>query len=225
MLVISLLAALFLGQPDGSVAWKIHTEGTSMCCCDGQTFSKGRDDLRRTTEIYVVAQVKAGTIRDLRLLSTECTLRDAKLLENVSAEASLDALRAQLDRDGTDENEIVLAIAMHDHPRVAGDLLSLARNHASSDVRQAATFWLGQKAGEKAASDLRSIVDDDPDDEVRERAVFAISQLPRSRSVPMLIDLVRKHRRGAVRERAMFWLTQTGDPRALDLIAEILGVE
>lgn len=225
-MLIALLAALFLGQPgDGTIAWKVQTRQTSMCCCDGRGYSVGRNEMPETTEIHVIATLRDGVVEDLEIRDAACALKNARLIEGVTADASLDALRAQLERDEADHDKLVLAIALHDHPRVTSELLSLARRHSSSEVRKSATFWLGQQAGEKAAGDLRAIVDEDPEDEVRERAVFAISQLPRERSVPMLIDLVRNHRRPGVRKRAMFWLTQTGDPRALDLIAEILQVK
>lgn len=224
MMLIPLLA-LFLGQPADEVtlAWKIPTEPVSVCCCQGRGYTGGDRYDRKTTEIYLVAALEQGRIRRLRMLDTICPIGEARLLEGVSVGASLDALLEQLDR-GADDEQVVAAIAMHAHPRTIPALLALARSHDHTNVRRSATFWLGQRAGEKAAADLRAIVDDDPDDEVKEHAVFAISQLPRQRAVPMLIDLVRTHRRPAVRERAMFWLAQTGDPRAIDLIAEILGV-
>jgi hypothetical protein len=226
MLLATILASLLLApaQRDGTVAWKIPVERMSMCCCDEQQRFGWDSEENRTTAVWLIARLQDGRIEDMKIRDASCPVGNAKVLPDVTVDASLDALLAQV-RDEATDDELVTAIAIHQHPRVAAELLDLARHHPSSKVRRSATFWLGQKAGEKAAGDLRRIVDDDPDDEVRERAVFAISQLPRERAVPMLIDLVKTHRRPGVRQRAMFWLAQTNDPRALDLIAEILGVE
>lgn len=225
MLVLPLLAALFLGQTgDGTVAWKVPIDAPATFRCDGSGWNIGDTELPRSTEMLVIAELEAGRIRRLRITDPACPRHEARMIEGVSAEASLDALLGQL-QNSAPPDHLVAAVALHAHPRVVPELLTLARRHEDAGIRRSATFWLGQKAGEKAADDLRAIVDDDPEDEVREHAVFAISQLPRARSVPMLVDLVRTHSRPAVRRRALFWLTQTGDPRALDLIEEILEVK
>ncbi|HVE72102.1 MAG TPA: HEAT repeat domain-containing protein [Thermoanaerobaculia bacterium] len=205
---------------DGAIAWKIATEGVQICCCDGGSTWNSRKNYVEYGEIYLVATMEKGRIDHLRMLEPTCPIT-ARQIENVTADASLDFLRAHV----TDDKRVVTAISMHQHPRVVDELIALARRHESTSVRREAIFWLGQKAGEKAAAELRAAVDDDPEDEVRERAVFAISQLPRERAVPLLVDLVKTHKRPVVRERAMFWLAQTGDERALTLIEEILGVK
>lgn len=225
MLLLTLFAALFLGQPgDDTVAWKVPIDEYAHFRCDGSGWNIGDREAPRSTEMLLVADLRDGRIGRLRITDPSCLPAKARMLEGVSVGASFDALRAQLDLDAP-EREVVTAMALHPHPRVAAELLSLARTHRDREVRRSAIFWLGQRAGDKAAGTLRAIVDEDPDDDVREHAVFAISQLPRERSVPMLIDLVKTHPRPAVRRRAMFWLTQTDDPRALDLVAEILEVE
>ncbi|HVG24429.1 MAG TPA: HEAT repeat domain-containing protein [Thermoanaerobaculia bacterium] len=232
-----LLSAAAFGQPAAaanplqnavaqgatSMAWRIQTEGVYICCCnenDSITINHGDRNRIEYDNIILVARMEEGRIARLRMVEPNCPLANTRLIENVSADASLDFLLSHVRND----ERVVAGIAMHDHPRVVPELIKLARNHASAKVRQDAIFWLGQRAGEKAAGELRRAVDEDPEDDVRERAVFAISQLPADRSVPILIDLVKHHRRPKVRERAMFWLAQTGDPRALDLIEEILGL-
>lgn len=210
-----------VAQGSTSIAWKISTHGVYICCCNDRnlTINYG-DDRVQYEEIYLVARLENRQITKLRMVEPTCPLTGTRLVENVTAEASLDFLLGQLEND----DHIVAAIAMHDHPRTVPELIRLARNHERTKVRRDAIFWLGQRAGDKAAGELRRAVDEDPEDEVREHAVFAISQLPRERAVPLLIDLVKNHKRPAVRKRAMFWLAQTGDQRALDLIEEILGV-
>jgi hypothetical protein len=206
-----------------SMAWKIRTEGVSICCCeDGQSWTNHGDRSRiEHTIVIVVAEMSGRRMTNLRMKEPNCPLEVERLV-NATNDESLDFLLEHF-RDADREGKFLSVIAMHDHPRVVPELIRLARNNPSEDVRKHALFWLGQKAGEKAAGVLRRAVDEDPDDDVKQHAVFAISQLPKERSVPILINLVKTHKSAKVRKRAMFWLTQTGDPRALDLIEEILA--
>lgn len=204
-----------------SMAWKIQTEGVSMCCCDGESWSSR--DSRHSIEhrdIVLVVHLEAQRVTRLRMMEPSCPVTVDRFVA-ASTEASLDFLLEQL-RANDRAEKFIAAISMHEHSRTVPELIRLARQHDDSDVRRQAIFWLGQKAGEKAAGELRRAVDEDPDDDVRQHAVFAISQLPRERSVPLLIELVKTHKRPTIRKRAMFWLAQTGDQRALDLIEEIL---
>jgi hypothetical protein len=205
-------------RQDGSFAWKIRTDDVSICCCEGSTYTK-RGNYVEYTEIWLVARVEDGKLEHLRMTEPTCPIT-ARVIENVSAEASLEFLREHMSED----KHVISAFAMHDHPSVIPELITLARKNPSTNIRREAIFWLGQRAGEKAAGELRRAVDEDPEDEVRERAVFAIAQLPKERAIPLLTELVKTHKRPVVRKRAMFWLAQTGDPRALEVIEEILGV-
>lgn len=206
-----------------SMAWKIETEGVSICCCedDGQSWTSYGDRSRiEYTNVIVVAELNGRRVTKLRMKEPSCPVKVERLVTATNDE-SLSFLLEHL-RDADREGKFLPVIAMHDHPRVVPELIRLARTDPHEDVRKQALFWLGQKAGDKAAGELRRAVDEDPDDDVRQHAVFAISQLPKERAVPILVNLVKTHKSARVRKRAMFWLTQTGDRRALDLIEEIL---
>ena len=201
-----------------SMAWKIKTEGVSICCCndDSQSWSS-RDGRVEHTIVVAVAEMDGGRISKIRMREPDCPVEVERLVTATNDE-SLDFLLEQ----AADAN-VLSVVSMHDHPRVVPELIRLARNDRSEDVRKHALFWLGHRAGEKAAGELQRAIDEDPNDEVKQHAVFAISQLPKERSVPLLIDLVKTHKSAKIRKRAMFWLAQTGDQRALDLIEEILS--
>jgi HEAT repeat protein len=206
-----------------SMAWKIKTDEVSICCCDdSQSWTNSSGDSTRIeyTTVIVVAKMDGRRVTDIRMKEPNCPVKVDRLVTATNDE-SLDFLLEQL-RDADREGKFLSVVAMHDHPRVVPELIQLARNDRSEDIRKHSLFWLGQKAGEKAAGELQRAVDDDPADEVRQHAVFAISQLPKERAVPILINLVKTHKSAQVRKRAMFWLTQTGDQRALDLIEDIL---
>lgn len=200
------------------IGWRIPTRGSTRVTFNGthQCVSSGATIL--------ALRVEGDRIDDVRFFDPVCDPGfDGLAIEmrTMTPAASIDYLASRLN-EASDPDEIVTAIALHDHEKVVPTLIPLARSSRRSDVRRQALFWLGQQAGEKAASELRHAVDNDPDDDVRQHAVFAISQLPRDRAVPLLIELVKTHKSRRVREKAMFWLAQTDDPRALDLIESIL---
>src|SRR5688572_29993099 len=198
-------------------AWKVPFSGQMYCSTNGERSYMG--------DPIILANVVRGELERIRFIDPACYQEkmpaNVQYLTNVATESSLAWLHARL-RTSDEEKKIVFVIAQHDHPSVAGDLIALARNDPDKEIRRAAIFWLGQKAGVKAADELQRSVDEDPDDDVKNHAVFAISQLPAERSVPMLINLVKTHKSRGVRKKAMFWLAQTGDPRALELIEGIL---
>lgn len=103
------------------------------------------------------------------------------------------------------------------------ELLDIARDRGiPTDIREDATFWLGQMAGHAVAGDLEDLTGDEAVDlEVREAAVFALSELDGDEGIEALLRIAR---RGdpRIREKAMFWLADSGDPRALALFEEIL---
>jgi hypothetical protein len=218
MAIVRLLLALFIAVPlfaDNWIAWRIPTR--SNVRVNGSHYC-------HSAELVLALRMDKAAIEDLRFFDPVCDpdFDGLKLeMRTLTPEASIDFLVSHL-RAADDPDEVVTAIALHEHEKVVPALIPIARNDPSREVRRQAIFWLGQKAGEKAVGELRRSIDEDPDDEVREHAVFAVSQLPNDRAVPLLIDLVKTHKSRRVRERALFWLSQTDDPRALDLIESIL---
>lgn len=219
MTIARLLLALLIALPlfaDNWIAWRVPTRSSVRVNGWRHCVSSGH--------LVMAARMDKATIEDIRFFDPACEpdFDGLKLeMRTMTPEASIDFLVSHL-RAADDPDEVVTAIALHEHEKVVPVLIPLARTDPSREVRRQAIFWLGQKAGEKALGELRRSVDEDPDDEVRQHAVFAISQLPNDRAVPLLIDLVKTQKSRRVRERALFWLSQSGDPRALDLIESIL---
>lgn len=214
-LILILLAAVPLFAAENWIGWKIPSRGNVRV--NGSNYCS-------SNQLILAAEMDGNRVEEIRFFDPVCDpeFDGVKIeMQTKTGEQSIDWLLAHLDT-AEDSDEVVTAIALHEHEKVVPALMPLARSHKDSDVRRQAIFWLGQKAGSKVAAELRRSVDEDPDDRVKEHAVFAISQLPKDRAVPILIDLVKTHRSRRVRERAMFWLAQTGDPRAIDLIESIL---
>ncbi len=215
LLLLLLTAVPLFGAPRW-IGWTVPTHGDHTIVNNGVVCT--------SHQFLVALRMEGDRIERVRLFDPQCEPDLDGLnveIRQLTPEASLQFLSSHL-ANADDAEQVITAIALHDHPDVVPKLIALARNDPRREVRRHSLFWLGQRAGEKAAGELRRAVDDDPDEEVREHAVFAISQLPREKAVPMLIELVKTHKSRRVRERAMFWLAQTEDPRALDLIEEIL---
>ena len=125
--------------------------------------------------------------------------------------------------DGKPGREAIFPATLADSVTIWPQLLRIARSDSRPrNVRQNATFWLGQLAEEPATRGLSELVGDDAlDREVRESAIFALSQR-REEGVTALIKVVRTSKDPELRKKALFWLAQSRDPRALDLIEELL---
>jgi len=121
------------------------------------------------------------------------------------------------------KKQVVFALQLSKQKEAVEELIRIAKNEPSQDIRKNAVFWLGQKASAESIKALKEIVDG-PEEEskLKEQAVFAISQLPKEKSVPMLIDIAKTNKSPSVRKRAIFWLGQTGDESALKFFEEIL---
>lgn len=213
-----LLLALFAAVPlfaDHWIAWQVPSR--SNVRVNGSFYCE-------SSRLVMALRMDGDAIEDVRFLNPDCEPDMDGLkpeMRTMTPEASIEFLTTRI-RTAGDPDEVVTAIALHEHEKVVPALIQLARNDPDREARRQAIFWLGQKAGDKAIGELRRSVDEDPDDDVREHAVFAISQLPNDRAVPLLIELVKTHKSAAVRKKALFWLSQSGDPRALDLIESIL---
>jgi HEAT repeat protein len=103
-------------------------------------------------------------------------------------------------------------------------LIRAASGNTDREIKKAAIFWLGQKAGERALKTLGDMATIGSDDtEIQKQAVFAISRRPADEAIPILIKIARTHPNARVRKQAVFWLGQTGDERAIEFFKELLS--
>lgn len=138
--------------------------------------------------------------------------------------SGLDLLRKYgvQDKDERFREKVTFAISQSKEPEAIKDLIGMARNDPSGEVRGQALFWLAQIGGRKEAEQITSSIANDPDTEVKKKAVFALSQIHNGEGVPLLIQVARTNPNPAVRKQAFFWLGQSRDPRALDFLEEVL---
>ena len=59
-------------RQDGSFAWKIRTEGISICCCEGSTYSKRENYVYQ--DIWLVARGVMTNLPDPSRPSAEITI-------------------------------------------------------------------------------------------------------------------------------------------------------
>jgi len=135
-----------------------------------------------------------------------------------------DAFRTKLVFDLT----LVKGDAKHD---ATDELLALAKNEPSGNVKKQALFWLAQEASKKAAGavpDARIVralgesAQNDPEVSMRKSAVFALSRLPEEQGVPELIQVASTAKDSATRREAIFWLGRAKDPRALAYLEKVV---
>jgi HEAT repeat protein len=120
--------------------------------------------------------------------------------------------------------DAIMPAAVADVPDPWRRLLALARNRSlESDVREQATFWLGQSATREATESLAEIVDEGDSVEVQKAAVFALSQRDEPERIDTLIGVARTHANREVVRAAFFWLAESEDPRAVDFFEDVLS--
>ncbi len=146
-------------------------------------------------------------------------------LDETDEASSLKLLGKWIDTDdGTEfQEDLQSAIGMHSpSAKVVGMLEVSALGNSASDVREKASFWLGQTDREDAHEILRKVVDTDKSSDVREKGVFAISQLDLASATQTLFELV-DHRDTEVGEKAVFWLSQRESKDVAGKLKEIVA--
>ena len=197
---------------------------------DGMRYSSSTDPIRLEPAdfFFVLFRVENKDIIRIRTFSANCPLdaggKAVHWFNNVPVNDSVSFLKTFISPNATRRlmDSATTAIALTEGQQPLNELISLARDGASTNVRGSALFWLAQRAGQKAVGTITAAIENDPDTEVKKKAVFALSQLPKDEGVPLLIDQARNNKNPVVRKQAMFWLGQSKDPRALKFFEEIL---
>jgi hypothetical protein len=197
---------------------------------DGRRFTTSTDPIRLEPAdfFFVMFRVENREITRIRTYSANCPLdaggKAVHWFTNVAVNDSVAFLKTYIGPNATRRlmDSAVTAIALTEGAQPLNELITLAREGSTANVKGSALFWLAQRAGQKAVGTITAAIDNDPDTDVKKKAVFALSQLPRDEGVPLLIEQARNNKNPAVRKQAMFWLGQSKDPRALKFFEEIL---
>jgi hypothetical protein len=197
---------------------------------DGRMITQSTDPIRLEPAdfFFVLFRVEEKQITRIRTYSENCPLdaggKVVHWFNNVSPVDSVAYMKTFMAPASTRRlnDSAVTVIALTRGDQALNELLTLARDGATAQVKGNALFWLAQRAGQKAIGTITAAIENDPDTKVKEKAVFALSQLPKDEGVPLLIQQARTNKNPAVRKQAMFWLGQSKDPRALKFFEEIL---
>ncbi len=197
---------------------------------DGRMISQSTDPIRLEPAdfFFVMFRIEEKQITRIRTYSANCPLdaggKAVHWFTNVPVNDSISYMKTFMSPTATKKlnDSAITVIALTEGARPLTELLTLARDGGTSQVKGNALFWLAQRAGQKAVGTITAAIENDPDTEVKKKAVFALSQLPKDEGVPLLIQQARTNKNPVVRKQAMFWLGQTKDPRALKFFEEIL---
>ena len=197
---------------------------------DGRTMNYSTDPVRLEPAdfFFVMFRVENKEITRIRSYSANCPLdaggKVVHWFTNVTVNDSVNYMKAFMSPNATRRlnDSAVSVIAFTEGDQALNELLRIARDGTTSQVKGNALFWLAQRAGQKAIGTITAAIENDPDTKVKEKAVFALSQLPKDEGVPLLIQQARTNKNPVVRKQAMFWLGQSKDPRALKFFEEIL---
>lgn len=197
---------------------------------NGTRYSQSTDPIRLEPAdfFFVLFRIEDRQITRIRTYSANCPLdaggKAVHWFTNVPVNDSVGYMKTFMSPGAPRKlnDSAVTVIALTEGQRPLDELIALARDGATANVKGNALFWLAQRAGQKAVGQITAAIDNDPDTEVKKKAVFALSQLPKDEGVPLLIQQARSNKNPAVRKQAMFWLGQSKDPRALTFFQEIL---
>ena len=121
------------------------------------------------------------------------------------------------------KNDMITAIAIHeDCEQVMEFLTNVVQSRLSDQLRENATFWIGQQQSKEALEFLIKTVHTDRSDDVKEKAVFSISQIELEAAVDALVELAQDAKSEKVREEAIFWLGQKDDEKSLSVLKKII---
>jgi HEAT repeat protein len=98
---------------------------------------------------------------------------------------------------------LIIAIALHDDPRISGILKEYVRSSSQNRVRSTAVFWLGQIGGEQQF--LAELVRNQNENlDVRKEAAFAIGAGKDPNALPILKSLYDSANNSSLREQIIF---------------------
>jgi HEAT repeat protein len=221
--------------------WNSYNEfrANSNCCggCnlerkDGGSFigDKLSDcHLEAASEFFVLMRVQGGNVEKIRPFSADCGLDAGGLtvywLNGVTADQSITFL-SRFAEQGTgskkQEDESVVAIALHNSPAADAMLERLMSPGQSEHSREQASFWLASTRGRKGFELVRAALRNDNDAHFLEHATFALSTSKEPDAQDELMRLARNDSRPKVREQAIFWLAQKAGQRVSKTITDAI---
>ena len=238
-----------IANRDGWFAWSVPAaEGGSICCwtdkrkgcCGGCGLGANRgwsinnfgdhpaDGTRQigTTDVTIALEIEQGLVERVQLFDSSCQVdgrgHEVFVLTNVDAASSIAYLTEKARETRGRGNSVVGAIAQHRHPSALPAMERLAGPGQSSNIREDAIFWIGQRGGERGFRFLRDLLRSGESISLRKKAVFSLSQNDSEGALPALIDLGRNDTTKEIRREAIFWLGQKAGSKAADELRRVV---
>lgn len=194
-------------------------------------WSGSRCRLEPPTQLVVLARVEARSLIELRSMAVDCDVDASGMplvwFDNVSADESVAWLSSLVNNTAATPRDwrtdaAISALARHASPAAVAPIARLAREGASTQLRNRGISALAQRPAADALPTINAAIDKDPDKSVKRQAVSALSRLQGGGGVPRLTELARTHQDPEVRKYAMQVLGQSRDPRAVDFLTQVL---
>lgn len=200
-------------RPGVAVDYEWHSNGNTTIL-DGTSISVGSKVETRNLGVFVLHEPDGSSARvEVYNLDRQREYSGFPVywLGRAGNDESLNYLKslAESDRAADSQKHSIVAIALHDDPRVGGMLENFVRNSRIDNVRSTAVFWLGQVPGH--LSFLSELVRNGQEStKVRKEAAFAIGIAREQGSMPVLENLYSSIDSREVKKQIIFAASVNG---------------
>lgn len=179
--------------------------------------------------IFVLFRIEQHAVDRIRTFLADCELDGGGLpihwLTNVAPAESVAWLN-QFATDGSFDHRrsepAMAAIALHADAAADAALERFVAPGQPEELRERATFWLGQARGRRGFEVLRHIVTEDASDRVREKAIFGLNVSREPEAVVVMVQVAKNDHSAHVRGQALFWLAHKAGEKAAAAITEAI---
>lgn len=217
----------------------------SLGCCSGCRL-EGKNEVYSSSdrhpchqpssgELNVLFRVAAGQVTEVRAFTADCALDGGGVpfywLTGVAPAESLGVLASMLSSSrssslgGAKEefvDNVFSAITAHDDPQADVVLERFAASGQRFQLREKATFWMGEQRGRRGFEFVRDLLRREQDPKMREHLVFVVSEAEEPEAIPEIIRVARTDPNSEVRGQALFWMAQKAGEKVAGAIAEAI---
>jgi hypothetical protein len=182
--------------------------------------------LEGSSRLTVLVRAENQTVDKIRSFPLDCELDAGGLtvywLSDVRPPESvawLTPYAQTAEKRGPSEGALS-AIAQHGDPAADRALERFVAAGQPDQVRERATFWLGEARGKTGYQALKKLLAEENSDHLREKIIFALSISPVPEALATMIDIAKNDRSPHVRGQALFWLAQKAGKKEVGVISD-----
>lgn len=213
----------------------------SLGCCSGCRL-EGKNEVYSSSDIHpchqpsssevsVLFRVAAGQVTQVRSFTADCALDGGGApfywLTGVTPAESLKVLALMISSSPGGAREefvdnVFSAITAHDDQQADAVLERFAAPGQRYQLREKATFWMGEQRGRRGFEFVRDLLRREPDAKMREHLTFVLSETKEAEAIPELIRVARSDADGEVRGQALFWMAEKAGDKVAGVIADAI---